>query len=203
MYNPTWVIFARLPIPGKCKTRLAKHLGNERAAAVYRTLLETTLRAFQDRTPVLCTTDGTEREWQQFAEQHGIAIDFTQQLQHGETLGDKMYYSMLQNQQPNCAIGIVGSDLPSISQHIVDLAEQKLHTHDLVIGPSFDGGFYLLATNKPVEHITSLFDGDNYSHDKVLDNLIRNAKALDLTYHLLPVERDCDTIEDYEATLGR
>lgn len=203
MNNPTWVIFARLPIPGKCKTRLAKHIGNQRAAAVYSTLLETTLRAFQDRSPVLCTTDGNEQDWREFVEQRNIALEFTHQFQQGATLGERMHEAMLCNQQPNGAVGIVGSDLPSISQHVVESAEQKLHTHDLVIGPSFDGGFYLLATNKPVEQISTLFDGDNYSHDKVLDNLIRNAKALDLTYHLLPIERDCDTIEDYEATLGR
>ncbi len=177
-------------------------MGNQRAAEVYGSLLAKTLYAFSDRTPVLCTTDGTEQDWQQFVDQRGMTIEFTHQLQQGDTLGDKMYSAMLRNQQPNRGIGIVGSDLPSIGQQIVELAEQKLHTHDLVIGPSYDGGFYLLATNKPIEQLESLFDGSNYSHDQVLNNLVRRARALGVTYHLLPIERDCDTIEDYEATMS-
>lgn len=96
---------------------------------------------------------------------------------------------------------IVGTDVPSLTQNILQSAINFLETHDVVFGPAEDGGYYLvglsLATTAP--SATKLFSNILWSTEVVLEQNIANAQALGLSVapiDSLPKLLDVDTIED-------
>ncbi|MBL0110440.1 MAG: glycosyltransferase [Saprospiraceae bacterium] len=95
---------------------------------------------------------------------------------------------------------IIGSDCPGITNDIIEQAYTALDFHDVVIGPSHDGGYYLLGMNTL---IPELFQHIPWSTDQVLLETIKVLQHKRLLYKLLPTLRDVDTIEDWEAEKGK
>ena len=69
-----------------------------------------------------------------------------------------------------------------------------LETHDVVLGPTFDGGYYLLGMNG---YYPSLFDNINWSTETVFLETVNNTEQLQLTYAILPTLNDIDTESDW------
>lgn len=88
---------------------------------------------------------------------------------------------------------IVGNDCPNLSHELIEQSFNSLVSNDIVIGPSTDGGFYLLALKNNDENIYS--DLKWYS-DKVLSQLIENLIRIKLTFTLLPELSDIDDYTD-------
>ncbi len=88
---------------------------------------------------------------------------------------------------------IIGSDCPDISSQIIEEAFIRLDKHDCVIGPSEDGGYYLLGMKKL--H-SALFEDIEWSSSKVMEQTIRKIESLQLSYTQLPKLNDIDTIDD-------
>ena len=88
---------------------------------------------------------------------------------------------------------LVGTDMPSLPASYYGQAVSLLSDHDLVLGPSLDGGYYLIGLKRP---IPDLFTGIPWSTDRVFSLTRTKAEALGLNTALLPTCRDVDTIED-------
>ena len=86
---------------------------------------------------------------------------------------------------------LVGTDSPSMPVHLIDEALQRLQTHDIVIGPSTDGGYYLLGLSAPVPE---LFHGIDWGSGNVLTQTLVAAAAHSVS--LLPVWYDVDLPEE-------
>jgi rSAM/selenodomain-associated transferase 1 len=94
---------------------------------------------------------------------------------------------------------IIGTDIPDLSKEIIIDAFVKLNSYDIVIGPSKDGGYYLLGMKKMN---SQLFEGIQFSTASVLKETMIKVKELKLTYHLLPELMDIDTEEDLVSWLN-
>jgi uncharacterized protein len=196
------IIFARLPRPGEVKTRLGKTMGMGRAAALYQELAERTFTAAD-------TVQAGAVNVYLFFEPPESRDEITRWInrpfafvaQTGATLGERMRkaFEIAFADRASATI-IIGTDIPELEAGIIEQAFNLLRGHDIVVGPSTDGGYYLLGMNAPA---TDLFDGIAWSTGDVLSQTLRKARSMRLTYALLPELADIDTEEDYNAYLSR
>ncbi|MEO8167669.1 MAG: TIGR04282 family arsenosugar biosynthesis glycosyltransferase, partial [bacterium] len=95
---------------------------------------------------------------------------------------------------------IIGTDVPELSASIIESAFHQLNDHDVVLGPSTDGGYYLLGMKPPVKEV---FDGIEWSSEKVYAQTVKCLQTSRLSYARLPEFADVDTEEDYRQYLAR
>ena len=183
------IIFVRNPELGKVKTRLAKEIGDAKALQVYTELLQHThtITSHLDCDRFVFYTD--------VINENDLWNDgFEKKLQEGESLGDRMLLAFFELfQQGYSKIVIVGSDCPELTPFIIEDAFDKLDTSDVVIGPSTDGGYYLLGLTKL---IPPLFATKQWSTGTVLADTINDIALLRKSYSLLTELSDIDTAQD-------
>lgn len=93
---------------------------------------------------------------------------------------------------------LIGSDCPEITVEIILQAFQALENYDAVIGPSTDGGYYLIGLCHPR---AELFQGIDWGTEVVFHQTIKKMQALQLSCHILPALRDIDVPEDLHVLL--
>jgi rSAM/selenodomain-associated transferase 1 len=203
------IIFAKAPIPGQVKTRLCPPLTPDEAASLHGSfvldILEGSAQAGQsapgrkrhasiDRL-VACAPSSEHVFFKVMEERHGVRlID-----QVGEDLGARMHqaFETVLSRGYECAL-LVGTDVPSLSPSLFGKALNLLTDHDLVLGPSLDGGYYLIGLR---QQAPDLFTGIPWSTDQVLKRTQEKADCLGWKTGLLPACRDVDTIEDLKALI--
>ncbi len=125
---------------------------------------------------------------------------FSAEQQQGADLGRRMQhaFSVLFGQGYE-KICIIGSDCMTLCEGDVEEAFAALDEHDVVIGPSADGGYYLLGMKKMNE---ALFENKAWSTDDVLRSTIQDIRTAGCSYHLLRVQSDIDTEDDWRQYLA-
>ena len=203
------VIFAKAPIPGQVKTRLCPPLTPDEAASLHGSfVLDALERSRDDRTPgrvtlnrvpldrfVACAPSASHVFFKIIEERHGVQL----LDQIGEDLGarmDQAFRAIFARGYQR--VLVVGTDLPSLPGACYTQALSLLADHDLVLGPSLDGGYYLIGLRRPAPE---LFVGMPWSTDRVCALTRAKAEALGLKTGLLPTWRDVDTIEDLLALI--
>ena len=201
MIEQTLLIFVKNPLPGKVKTRLAATVGDDKAMAVYELLLKRT-HAITSPLPVqkvVCYTDFTDEEdrWERPV--------FEKTLQEPGDLGERMRAAFARAfAEGSQRVLIIGSDCYQLTTEIINDAFTALEDHEVVIGPSADGGYYLLGMNMLYPE---LFEGIAWSTETVREETLAKAAHLGLSAKEMPVLRDVDheadlvTIPDLEARL--
>lgn len=186
------IIFLRNPVLGRVKSRLAAKIGNVEALRIYKRLL-VILKDLLEDLPVqkfLFYSDyiNVEDHWnnQKFIKRL--------QVQHPD-LGQRMANALAAVHPFISQKIIVGSDCPELSKDIIKQAFNELETHDVVIGPAMDGGYYLLGLKNDAD----LFSGIDWGTDQVLNQTLAKVNDLSLSYKLLPVLNDIDELKDWEA----
>ncbi|GJQ64668.1 MAG: hypothetical protein SCALA702_37210 [Melioribacteraceae bacterium] len=179
------IIFAKRPVSGKVKTRLANGTSEEFALLFYKVCLDY----------FFSMTAGLSKQFPidtffYFNEQYDTAGDH--KVQTGDTLGDKMGNAFKEIFELGYdKVCIIGTDIPDISPTIIKNAFDALENNDYVIGPADDGGYYLLGMKKPE---TSIFNNISWSTSSVLTETIQNiGKA---SYRLFDILIDIDTLEE-------
>lgn len=185
------IIFVRNPELGKVKTRIAETAGNEKALCIYTTLLQHTVLITQ-----LLHADKFVFYADYLNENDGWNNDnYRKRVQQGNSLGDKMNHAFESVfTEGYTAVCIIGSDCISLSKEIIENAFHQLEGADVVIGPSTDGGYYLLGMKQL--HKT-LFENKQWSTNEILPSTISSLKQLSLSYRLLQRLTDIDTEEDW------
>ncbi len=140
------LIFTRNPELGKCKTRLAATVGDEAALQIYIHLLDHTAEITRNL-KVVKTVYYSEDIWPNDLWDNTV---YHKKLQHGADLGARMENAF----REGFAIGykrivVIGSDLYDLSEEDLNQAFELLTTHDVVLGPASDGGYYLLGMTEP------------------------------------------------------
>jgi len=196
------IVFGKIPRPGQVKTRLTPVLTAEEAACLYRAFLEDALEQYDhvsadvrlylsDPTgPGDLEMEGGE-EFQIFA-QKGSGLGKRMNRAFQDTLADGYDAACL-----------IGTDHPTLPTAYIRQAFQSLSEDPaLCIGPSEDGGFYLLGMTRPYPE---LFDGMTYSHPDVFGNTLARTRRTNGSLTILPQWYDVDTppalgrlIEDLE-----
>lgn len=186
--NRALAIFLKKPEPGKVKTRLAKDIGEAGAVKAYISLYETVIRevspgAWDIMLFISQSTEGFD------------VYSYIKEVQSTGDLGHKMLDAFQRMLVKYDAAIIIGSDCPYITTTHIEEAYQALETNDLVLGPTIDGGYYLIGLKKP---ISELFENINWSTETVFEETIAVSSKLGLTYHLLQELTDIDTINEWE-----
>lgn len=184
------LIFTRNPELGRCKTRLAKVIGDENALAVYNILLQHTVTITQN-----VNADKFVYYSEDIHKDDIWDIDiFRKKLQSGNDLGARMENAFTEI----FAIGyekvvIIGSDMYDLSTSDIENAFLQIQTHDVVIGPAIDGGYYLLGLKQLNE---KLFRNKEWGTTSVLTDTLEDLK--DKIICKLAEKNDIDVYDDLQ-----
>lgn len=185
------VVFIKNPVYGRVKTRLAASLGNEQALAIYQQLLAHTraqaLACAAERLLFYSDTIDEQDEWP--------AAFFTKHQQQGADLGARMAHALGQALAGAQQAVLIGSDIPGLSAGILAQAFTALDTHDFVLGPATDGGYYLIGMRQLQP---SIFENIEWSTATVFAETSRRIAALPASCYLLPTLSDVDTAADWQ-----
>ncbi len=192
-------IFAKAPIPGRVKTRLVPPLSPEEAAAVARACLETTLRRFAPvlEAPITLFLDGeADRELRALAGSLGVRLA----PQVGADLGSRLEAAFASLRAGGVRKTVaLGSDSPTVNPAWIARAVASLDAHDVVIGPTEDGGYYLIGLRADAPE---LFRGIPWSTDRVARATLDRAGAIGLAVDVLPAWYDIDDIPTLRRALA-
>jgi len=196
--NRALIVFARYPRVGLVKTRLAATLGAESAAAFYRCCAE---RLFAEAGRLCCrrylfyAAEAQAEEMQAW-----VGPRFTCLAQREGDLGERMAAAFARVfAEGNEQAVIVGTDIPDLTAAILTQAFERLAHEDIVIGPAYDGGYYLLG----MRHLhRELFREMAWSTAAVFEQTLQVVAHLGLQVYHLPMLRDIDTEEDLRQWLA-
>jgi hypothetical protein len=160
------ILFTKNPELGKVKTRLAKTIGNENALDIYKKLLhhtkEVALQIKADKFLFYSNEIQDNDQWENTV--------FDKKLQVGDNLGVRMNAAFAEvfalHYDHVC---IIGSDCYELNATTVQSAFKALENNDFVVGPTYDGGYYLLGMNKPNERV---FEDVAWSTESVFETTI-------------------------------
>jgi rSAM/selenodomain-associated transferase 1 len=187
-------LLAKYPEPGKVKTRLARHIGGEGAARVYKIIAE---HVFRDTSPdrdagfgrmIFYSPPGDEGRFESWIPGEGLLP------QRGRDIGEIMENALqdLFDRGASKAV-ITGVDIPDLNRTIISDAFLKLENADVVIGPAEDGGYYLIGMKTEYPEI---FQGISWSTGKVFDETVRIIERMGLSYSTVKMLSDVDRIGD-------
>ena len=192
------ITFVKYPEKGKVKSRLI--LGDDgHVAELYQCFIEDLLeRVSSGDYRFLIAFDPPEKE-KDFAELFGK--DFSYMPQTGADLGMRMH-----NAFTSCfaegfrSVVLIGSDSPDLPREIIEEAFESLKSCQAVIGPTYDGGYYLIGFSKD-SFSEIFFEYMAWSTDSVYGQTIRRFERGGISFHVLPRWRDIDTVNDLKALL--
>jgi rSAM/selenodomain-associated transferase 1 len=183
------IIFAKEPVKGKVKTRLAKQIGKEKALETYLSLLRKTFRTFKEA-------------------KHDVSVYFTPiktnlkelaprrfkfKQQKGKNLGSRMLNAFKEKSKKYEKTIIIGVDCPFTNKRLVNKAFASLSRYPVVLGPSHDGGYHLIGLSKS---FPSIFQNISWGTNRVLRQTLKKCKLLKIKPHLLKRLYDIDTLND-------
>ncbi|MBW2605548.1 MAG: TIGR04283 family arsenosugar biosynthesis glycosyltransferase [Deltaproteobacteria bacterium] len=193
------IIFGRYPVPGRTKTRLIPALGPAGAADLQRRLTENileTVRRFARPREIgveICFEGGSKKKMRRWL---GTGASLYRQVPGN--LGERMYAAFLDAFQRGAdRVVLLGTDIPQLRANHLEQAFDALAENDLVIGPSTDGGYWLIGLNRPVD----LFEGIKWSTDAVFGQTLYLAKGQGLRVKTHSPLKDIDTAEDLKQVL--
>ena len=208
------IIFIKYPEPGKVKTRLSKGIGKENAAKLYKLFVETLLKRVSYNghysknknnlnnhyeTTIFFAPEDKKREIKEW-----LGHEYNSRIspQHGDDLGERISNAFRQISNTGAKkVVIIGSDTPALDKKTVEQAFDLLNHNDTVIGPTMDGGYFLLG----LSFLTDAFKKDkswdiftdiDWSTENVFTQTIESVKSCGLTYKLLSEYYDIDTLPD-------
>jgi rSAM/selenodomain-associated transferase 1 len=182
------IIFTRNPELGKCKTRLAKTLGEQSALDIYKYLLQHTANVSKavnaDRYVFYSEAINEDDIWS--------VAHFSKKLQKGHDLGERMHHAFDELLHSGYEkVIIIGSDLLDLDATIIENAILELDSHDVVLGPAEDGGYYLLGMK---QLHPALFKNKSWGTETVREDTILDLRNKDVS--LLQPLNDIDTFDD-------
>ncbi|RYM32123.1 glycosyltransferase [Brumimicrobium glaciale] len=184
------IIMTKNPELGKCKTRLAKTLGDKKALEIYIKLIDYTAKIAKEveADKFIYSTDvlTDSKRWE--------CPNTFFSIQSKGDLGERMN-NAVQNvlNQGYEKIIILGSDCAEINSSDINSAFDQLNNHDYILGPALDGGYYLIGMK---EVSPTLFHDMIWSTEHVLSDSISRIKAKNSSYFLLEEKSDIDFEED-------
>lgn len=192
------IVFVRWPNLGRVKTRLAATIGNELALRLYEAFVNDTMERcvgstgarLAERVVVAFTPDDAPAR--QYFERF-VTEGVTLWPQPDGTLGERLVACFNEHCPQAEATVVIGSDSPTLPGEFITDAFQRLQTSDCVIGPSTDGGYYLIGLSQPC---ASLFEKVAWDGPNVLLQTLVRRRAAGRSLSLLPPWYDVDTFED-------
>ena len=192
------ILMTRIPIPGKTKTRLMEILTAEQCAKLHRCFLMDMFKViekFKKTTDIYITY--TPSNCLEIIED--IMPKFAGSFaQLGDNLGLRMHNAILRLLNNGYSkVILIGSDIPSIQPADIKKAFAILDANDVCLGPTSDGGYYLIGMKKSHEKIFS--DDLKWGNKSVFESTLSIANSLNLTVGLTSKHLDIDDKNDVQA----
>jgi len=194
------ILFAKYPEPGRVKTRLAKSIGDIQAASYYKEFLKRIaekLEGLRDKHEILVYYTPPNKK---SGIKKVIGSSFKFFPQTGSDLGERMQNAFMESFRSGFErVIIIGGDSPTLPPEYIERAFEYLREGTtVVIGPSRDGGYYLVGMKKGLNILSphSIFSNISWGTSDVLPTTLDRLKSANPSYRLLPEWYDIDTVED-------
>jgi rSAM/selenodomain-associated transferase 1 len=188
-------VFARAPVPGRVKTRVARAVGDEAAARLHERLvgraLATARAAGLDGVELWCEPDASHPFFERCAREHGVELH----AQQGADLGARMAHAFASAQARGRRLVLIGSDCPALEPGDLRDASAALAAYDAVFAPAEDGGYVLVALARPC---AALFDAVAWGGEGVMQRTRELAAAAGVRVKELRRLWDVDRPADLE-----
>jgi hypothetical protein len=188
----TLVVMAKAPRPGMVKTRLAQSLPVEAATELYRCLLDDTMALARSlgsvEVAIMCPASDVEELTRLAQGMPGVMAQKGEGLAAGLT-SVFAYFAATGRQR----VVAFNSDSPHLPASVLGSAFEALTGHDVVVGPTHDGGYYLVGA-KAVH--PALFDSDGMGTKSALEALLARARGLQLSVGFMDPFYDIDVESD-------
>jgi rSAM/selenodomain-associated transferase 1 len=186
------IVFVRNAILGKVKTRIGASTGATEALKIYQQLCELTIKqikSFESDKYVY---------YSDYIENADSWDSYFKVQQQGDDLGSRMFKAFQQLLVKYEKVILIGSDCPYLqSSHLIEAAN-VLDEKDCVFGPAYDGGYYLIGLRRL---IPQLFENMPWSTDKLLKKSIQSLLEYEISFQLLEILEDIDTLQDWSRFL--
>jgi len=186
------VIMAKAPKPGLVKTRLIECLPPPAVTALYRCLLEDTVALATSLSGVEVAVMCPEPDQGELMNLLGRTVQVVAQRGEGLAAGLSSVFRYFTAAGRRQVIAF-NSDSPHLAPSVLDRAFEILATHDVVVGPTHDGGYYLVGAKA---FYSSLFEDDGMGTRSALDRLLTRTKSLDLSTGFTETFYDIDVAKD-------
>ena len=193
------ICFTRVPKPGVTKTRLLPVLSGDQCAQLHTAFLKDLSGVYSQMDADLYAAYTPDPDWEMLRGIFPHARGFFPQ--EGGDLGEKMYHALRQVLELGYdAAVLTGADLPRMTKKHLEAGFAALDRADIAIGPTSDGGYYLIGMKVPHEEI---FRASGYGGATALENTLTAGQQAGLEIALtLPCD-DVDTPEDLAALAGK
>ena len=182
------LFFVKYPEPGAVKTRLAASIGPEEAAQLYRNFILDLLTKleFTELPFKICFYPEQKREilmgW--------LGHEYEYNPQTGADLGERMVAALQDAfSGGQRRVILMGSDSPDLPQSFLEESLSVLNTHDAVIGPAMDGGYYLIGFRNET-FLPEAFEGIDWDTESVFRKTLSLLKDHKRRVYILPVWND-------------
>ncbi len=187
-------MFAKAPLPGHAKTRLAAAIGARGAAQLAERLLESTIeKAVAARigpVTLCCDPDSSHPAFERLAREHAIELA----LQGDGDLGVRMHRALERALRSATRCVLIGTDAPGLDAAYLRDAAHALSDHDAVFGPAVDGGYTLIGLAHHAPPL--LFAGIEWSTSRVMQQTRARLVQLGMRHAELPELSDVDEPAD-------
>ena len=209
-------VMTKAPQAGRVKTRLVPPLTPEEAAELNKCFLRDTTAAISSACSHRPVGDASKMQFEHAGASHGEAatgacgiavytpvgaesaytdilpVDFSLLPQRGDKFGERLYFAV--EDLLKCgfdSVCLIDSDSPTVpAENFAEAVELLSKTEDrVVLGPSDDGGYYLIGVKKPHRH---LFEQIDWSTERVLNQTMQRATEIGIEVKLLPTRYDID-----------
>src|SRR5258708_5772443 len=190
--NRLLVIMAKAPRPGSVKTRMAQSLSLQSVTELYRCLLSDTIALAQSLDQVGVVIMCPVPEVEELSRAVGSTVPIVAQTGQGLAAGLTSVFAHFTTRGHQRVIAF-NSDSPHLPASVLAASFDALESDDLVVGPTYDGGYYLIGARASYP---GLFTSDGMGTGSALETLLRRAGALGLSVHLTDPFYDIDVAAD-------
>src|ERR1700676_4126353 len=188
----TLVIMAKAPKPGRVKTRLAQNFPLTAVTAFYRCLLDDTLALARSLSDVEVAIMCPDSDVNELAGLENNEASVVPQKGEGLAAGLTSVFAHFAKGHQRRIIAF-NSDSPHLPRSVLEDAFETLAAHDVVVGPTHDGGYYLVGAK--ASH-PRLFAGDGMGTSSALERLLSRARVLELSVGFVDSFYDIDVADD-------
>jgi rSAM/selenodomain-associated transferase 1 len=195
------LFFVKYPVRGKVKTRLSAQFDKEFVMVLYKNFvldMLSTIRRLKVPFRICFEPKSAGDQMKQW-----LGEQYTYSAQEGSNLGERMKNALANTFEENYSRAIlIGSDLPDLPAAFLSEALQSLESNHAVLGPSTDGGYYLIGFSK-ANFLPEAFDDISWSTESVFQQTINVLGGHSKKVHILPQWFDVDTRADLKELIDR
>jgi len=191
------IIFTKVPIEGETKTRLMPGFSKEECVQFHTCCLKDIFYVCNSYPADIIVSYLGNKHESRLRHIFGRKVKYKRQV--GKTLGERMYWVMSDALKTYDSCILIGTDVPELRRADIKQAFSTLKNKDIVLGPTADGGYYLVGMKKPIKE---LFEAKTYGHKQVLFEAI-SSTASSYLIGLGTVKHDIDTPEDVRGYYDR